>query len=108
MVGVINLATLTLLPSFYEGFGLPILQSQACGIPVITSNISSMPEVAGKGAILVDPYSVENIIKGIRKVTVNYELRTKLTKLGFDNIKRFSWQKSAEETFKIYQKILNG
>lgn len=104
MVGIINLATLTLLPSYYEGFGLPILQSQACGIPVVTSNISSMPEIAGKGAILVDPYFVDDIVRGMKEAIA---MRGQLVKAGFENIKRFSWRKTAEETIMVYQKILH-
>lgn len=106
LVTIINLATLTLLPSFYEGFGIPILQSQACGTPIITSNISSMPEVAGEGAIFVDPYDVEDIVRGIERLQVtNYRLQ--LINKGFENLKRFSWQKTSNETIKVYQKILN-
>jgi glycosyltransferase involved in cell wall biosynthesis len=84
-------------PSLFEGFGLPILEAQTCGCPVITSNISSMPEVAGKGAILVNPYSVDDIVKGMERVKREGE-REKLIKAGFENIKRFSWEKCAEET----------
>ncbi len=81
-------------PSLFEGFGLPILEAQACGVPVITSNISSMPEVAGKGAILVDPYSIDDIVEGMIKVN-NLDIRKKLIKAGFENVKRFSWEKAA-------------
>src|SRR3989344_6065863 len=82
-----------LFPSLFEGFGLPILEAQVCGCPVLTSNISSMPEVAGKGAILVDPHSVDDIVKGMERVQ-NAELRVKNIKLGFKNVKRFSWEKA--------------
>lgn len=87
-------------PSLYEGFGLPILESQACGTPVITSNISSMPEVAGKGALYVDPYSIDDIVKGILRLRSG-QVREKLIKKGFENIKRFSWEKCARETLKV-------
>lgn len=89
-------------PSLFEGFGLPILEAQACGCPVLTSNISSMPEVAGKGAIYVDPYNTSDIVKGMRKIN-NQETRNKLIKKGFENIKRFSWDKCAEETLKVLE-----
>lgn len=89
-------------PSLFEGFGLPILEAQACGCPVITSNLSSMPEVGGKGAIYVNPYSVEGIIRGIREIG---EMRKKLIKAGFENIKRFSWEKCARETLKVLESI---
>ena len=85
-------------PSLFEGFGLPILEAQACGCPVITSNLSSMPEAAGKGAIYVNPASVEDIIRGIREIG---GIREILIKKGFENIKRFSWEKSARETLDV-------
>lgn len=102
---VYNLSTALLLPSFYEGFGLPILEAQACGIPVITSNISSMPEVAGEGALLVDPHSVKDITEAIKKMIINQTLKNDLIKKGFENIKKFSWKKAADETVQIYSKI---
>lgn len=89
-------------PSLYEGFGLPILEAQACGCPVLTSNISSMPEVAGKGAIYVNPYSVEDIIRGMERLQgTGYRLQ--LIKNGFDNIKRFSWEKCAAQTLGVLE-----
>lgn len=91
-------------PSLFEGFGLPILEAQACGCPVITSNISSMPEVAGKGAILVNPYNVREIANAMIRVKGKVE-RRKLTKAGFENIKRFSWEKCARETLKVLESI---
>lgn len=89
--------------SLYEGFGLPLLDAQACGCPVITSNVSAMPETAGDGAILVDPYSIKNISRGIREVR---EIREELIKKGFENIKRFSWEKAAEKTAKVYRGLI--
>lgn len=91
-------------PSLYEGFGLPILEAQACGCPVITSNVSSMPEVAGKRAILVDPYDVDNIIEGMERVKRKGE-REKLIKLGYENVKRFSWEKCARQTLKVLESV---
>ena len=89
-----------LFPSLFEGFGLPILEAQACGCPVITSNLSSMPEVAGDAAILVDPYSIDDIVKGMERLQgIGY--RVQLIKKGFENIKRFSWEKCAKETLKV-------
>ncbi len=91
-------------PSLFEGFGLPILEAQACGCPVITSNTSSMPEIAGKGAILVDPYSVDDIVSGMSRI-MNHELRIKLIKAGFENVKRFSWEKCARETLRVLESV---
>jgi len=93
-----------LFPSLFEGFGLPILEAQACGCPVITSNLSSMPEVAGKGAILVDPYSEGDIVKGMERLRIT-DYKQKLTKAGFKNIKRFSWEKAARETLAVLESL---
>lgn len=89
-------------PSLFEGFGLPVIEAQACGCPIITSNTSSMPEVAGKGAILVDPYSVDDIVKGVKQLAIS---KDKLIKAGFENIKRFSWEKAAKETLRVLEGV---
>ncbi len=100
-----NIADLFIYPSLYEGFGLPILEAQACGCPVITSNVSSMPEVAGDGAILVDPYNVEEIACAANKVISDKNISDNLIQKGFKNCKRFSWKKCAEETSKVYEEF---
>ena len=92
-------------PSLFEGFGLPILEAQACGCPVLTSNISSMPEVAGKGALYVNPNSLNDIIRGMREVQSSKFKVQSLVKAGFENIKRFSWEKCAKETLKVLENI---
>lgn len=89
-------------PSFYEGFGLPILEAQTCGCPVITSNNSSLPEAAGKGAIYINPNSTQDIIKAIKKIS---KIRAELIKKGYENVKRFSWQKSAYQLNLLYQSM---
>lgn len=93
-----------LFPSLFEGFGLPILEAQACGCPVVTSNVSSMPEAAGKGAVYVNPYDVDDIVKGMGRVKREGE-RVKLIKAGFENIKRFSWEKCARETLHVLENL---
>lgn len=96
-----------LFPSLFEGFGLPILEAQACGCPVITSNISSMPEIAGKeGAILVDPYSVDQIAEAMVQMN-DGRIRGELIKAGFENAKRFSWEKCAKETLGVLEEVVN-
>jgi len=90
--------------SLYEGFGLPILEAMACGCPVVTSNISSMPEIAGRAAVLVDPLSVKDINGGIKKMIKEKE---KLVKLGFKRVGDFSWQKTARQTLDVYKEAKN-
>jgi glycosyltransferase involved in cell wall biosynthesis len=104
---IYNLANLFLYPSLYEGFGLPILEAQACGCPVITSNISSMPEVAGKGALLVDPYNVDEIANSILKIINDKKTKGNLIKKGFTNIKRFSWEKTAKNILRVCEEVYN-
>jgi glycosyltransferase involved in cell wall biosynthesis len=89
-----------LFPSLFEGFGLPILESFACNCPVLTSNSSSMPEVAGDGAILVDPKSVESISNGIVTIS-NDNIREDLIKKGKLQLQKFSWEKCAQETLEV-------
>ena len=99
-------AKLLIYPSLYEGFGLPILEAMNCGCPVITSNISSMPEVAGDAALLVDPYNVEEIKSAAQKLLSDGMLRKKMVARGFRQARRFSWEKTADETLQVYQKVL--
>ncbi|OGE15169.1 hypothetical protein A3F00_03690 [Candidatus Daviesbacteria bacterium RIFCSPHIGHO2_12_FULL_37_11] len=91
-------------PSLFEGFGLPILEAQACGCPVLTSSTSSMPEIAGKGAIYVNPHSLDDIIRGMSRVK-SQESRVKLVRAGFENVKRFAWEKCAKETLKVLESV---
>tara|TARA_R110002096_G_scaffold16243_3_gene55559 strand:+ start:9177 stop:10148 length:972 start_codon:yes stop_codon:yes gene_type:complete len=93
--------------STYEGFGLPIVEAQAVGRPVITSNVASMPEVAGEGALLVDPYSVAAIRKGILQLIQDDILREVLIEKGLENVKRFDAERIAEEYLEIYKTIDN-
>lgn len=88
-------ATALLFPSLYEGFGFPALEAQICGTPVLTATTSSMPEVVGNSAILVDPLDNHAIIKAIQSLASNSELRQQLTEKGFENVKRFTWKKTA-------------
>ena len=86
-------------PSLYEGFGLPILEAFSCGTPVVTSNTSSMIEVAGDAAVLVDPYEVESIADGIKKAV---GAKVGLSKAGLRQAGKFSWEKTAQETLNVY------
>lgn len=97
-----NLADIFLFPSLYEGFGLPILESQVCGCPVITSNISSMPEVAkDDNAILVNPYNEKEISQAILKIVKSRDFKEKIIKKGQENVKNFSWAKTAGAILKL-------
>lgn len=108
LIYLYNAADLFVYPSLYEGFGLPILEAQACGCPVITSNLASMPEVANNSAILINPYNVKEISKVILKTIKDQKLKNDLVKKGLKNVKRFSWKKCARETLKVYEEICNG
>jgi glycosyltransferase involved in cell wall biosynthesis len=100
-----SVADLYLYPSLYEGFGLPILEAQACGCPVLTSNKTSCPEVAGAGAMIVDPYNIDEISAAVERVIMDRKLREDLINKGYENIQRFSWEKCARETLKACEKI---
>ncbi len=99
-------AKVLLYPSLYEGFGLPILEAMACGTPVITSNVSSMPEVGGEAALYVDPEDGKEITTRVREVMESKETRENMIKKGFIQAKKFSWQKCAKETMNVYQKLV--
>lgn len=88
-------------PSFYEGFGIPILEAQQAGCPVLTSNISSMPEVAGAGAVLVNPDNIEEIAAAMYKIISDEDSKNNLIRKGYQNVDRFSWQKCAQKTLQV-------
>jgi len=90
-------------PSLYEGFGLPPLEGMACGIPVVTSNICSLPEVIGEAGILVDPLDVEAIADGIRRVVQDSGLRAELQQKGLLRAKEFTWDETARKTRRVLQ-----
>ena len=93
-------------PSLYEGFGLPILEAMACGVPVLTSNISSLPEVAGDAAIMVDPYDLDTITNGLERLVLDTDLRASLIQKGLARAREFTWEKSARQLLGIYQDLL--
>ncbi len=103
LVAVYNLASVYCQPSFYEGFGLPVLEAMACGCPVVAANNSSLPEICGQTAVMVDPYNLDEIIKGLNKAL---EKKEELKAKGFQQVKKFSWQKTAQETYEVYQKVV--
>lgn len=93
-------------PSLYEGFGLFILEAMASGIPVITSNVSSMPEVAGNAALLVNPYSIEEIKGAMAQFLENEDMRRDYIQKGIKQVSKFSWEKCVQQTGKIYSEVL--
>ncbi|MFL5728937.1 MAG: glycosyltransferase family 4 protein [Cytophagaceae bacterium] len=95
---------LTYVP-FFEGFGIPIIEAQACGTPVITSNITSMPEASGEAALLVNPYSYQEISQAMHKIAGSEELRKDLVQRGSISVKKFSWDKTAD---KLWQTMMNS
>lgn len=103
-----NAAECVAFPSLYEGFGFPVLESMACGTPVLTSNVSSLPEVAGEAAIMVDPYDIEAIAEGLRRIIDDSELRETLVKRGLQQASRFTWENSAINLLKIYKSVLEA
>lgn len=95
-------------PSLYEGFGLPVLEGMAAGAPVITSNASSLPEVAGDAAVIVDPSSTEQIAAAMRSLLSDQTLRTKLRMAGRQQAAKFSWERTASLTYAAYQQVSRG
>lgn len=106
LVSLYNMATLFIMPSFYEGFGLPILEAMRCGCPVITTDKGSLGEIAGNAAFKVDPYSIESIADGIEKVFSDESIQKKLSEQGLENSKQFSWKKTAEDTMDGYISVV--
>jgi glycosyltransferase involved in cell wall biosynthesis len=98
-------ATVLVLPALCEWFGLPIIEAMACGTPVITSNITSMPEVAGGAALLVNPYNVDELKDAIERVITDESLRYKLSSMGRERAKLFSWTNMAREVLDVYKEI---
>lgn len=106
LVKLYNNADIFIRPSWYEGFGLPVLEAMACGCPVIASKVGSLPEIVGKCGILVSPHDKEEWCKKILEVISDTKLRKKLSRLGIKRAKMFSWEKTARETIKAYKDAL--
>lgn len=103
---ILKRAEFMVFPSFYEGFGLPVLEAMSLGLPVVCSNAASLPEVVGDAAITFDPFSVPDMAEKIASVAVNASLRSELRKKGERNLSRFSWEKTAAETVAVYDELL--
>jgi glycosyltransferase involved in cell wall biosynthesis len=108
LAALYRLASVFAFPSLYEGFGLPPLEAMACGTPVVTSKISSLPEVVGDAAVLVDPYSEADIARGIDQVLSDHELRGVLVARGRSHARRFSWERSARAVHAAYLRAVGA
>ena len=102
-----NLCRAYVFPSLHEGFGLPVLEAMACGCPVVCSNTTSVPEVAGDAAILVNPESADDIAAGIRRVLTEPGLAKELRERGIQQAANFTWQACAEKTLATYRSAMN-
>ncbi|MGH9513408.1 MAG: glycosyltransferase family 4 protein [Terriglobales bacterium] len=100
-----DLAKIFVFPSLYEGFGLPPLEAMAHGTPVVTSNTSSVPEVVGNAAVLVNAENVFEIMRALLRVLLDTSLRERLKQRGYDQVRKFSWTASAQQIFSVYQQV---
>jgi glycosyltransferase involved in cell wall biosynthesis len=100
---LLSAAEVFAFPSLYEGFGFPVLEAQACGTAILASNTSSLPEVAGAGALLVDPLDGDALAHGLVQLLTDDNLRGQLVAAGFANLRRFSWDRCARETMAVLE-----
>jgi glycosyltransferase involved in cell wall biosynthesis len=100
-----NACDLFVFPSFYEGFGLPVLEAMACGRAVACSSTSAMPEVADSAAILFDPYDTEAMTRAMADLLLDAELRSRMERIGAQRASHFSWQLSAKKTLEVYYQV---
>ncbi|MCS7287386.1 MAG: glycosyltransferase family 1 protein [Anaerolineae bacterium] len=108
LIGLYNSADVVVLPSLYEGFGLPALEAMACGTPVVASSVASLPEVVGDAGLLVDPRDPQAIADAIDRVLSDPALAEELRRRGLERAKGFTWEKTAREAMAVYLRILEG
>jgi glycosyltransferase involved in cell wall biosynthesis len=101
-------ASAFLFPSLYEGFGLPPLEAMAHGTPVLTSSVSSLPEVFSQAALLANPENIFEIARGIRQILTEDVLRETLVRRGYELVQKYSWERSAEQVREVYSSVLSG
>ena len=108
LASLYRLAAVFVFPSIYEGFGLPPLEAMACGAPVVTSNVSSLPEVTGDAAVLVDPHDTSSIVQGVRRVLSDPVFANQLRQRGPVRARQFSWERSVAKTRDLYERVASG
>jgi glycosyltransferase involved in cell wall biosynthesis len=101
-----NACDVFVFPSFYEGFGLPVLEAMACGRAVVCSDASALPEVVDGAAILFDPYAVDEVVRAIADILLDIELRGRMERLGLQRAAQFSWQKTAGRTLEVFHEVM--
>jgi glycosyltransferase involved in cell wall biosynthesis len=107
LITLYSMADIFAFPSFFEGFGIPPIEAMACGAPVITSNVSSLPEVVGDAALTVDPHDSEALANAMLRVLENTQLRADLQRKGYERVQHFTWEASARKMLAIYQQLAN-
>ena len=101
-------ASAFVFPSLYEGFGLPPLEAMASGVPVVCSDVASLPEVVGQAAVMVNPEKVYEIATAMKKVLLDKELRVRLVRAGYEQLRQFDWNRTGEEVLKVYREVAEG
>jgi len=105
MPALYNAADLFVFPSLYEGFGLPVIEAMACGVPVVASNVSAIPEFASEAALLIDPRDAEQLCDSMERILRDKRLAATLKRRGIERAKEFSWERAARETVAVYQEV---
>ncbi|HEX3247197.1 MAG TPA: glycosyltransferase family 1 protein [Chloroflexota bacterium] len=108
LAAILSGAVAFVFPSLYEGFGMPVLEAMACGVPVMTSNVSSLPEVAGEAALLVDPYDEGSMCEALNRLADDADLRADLRRRGIERARGFSWDRAARETLAVLRESVNA
>jgi len=108
LLAAYQLADVLCFPSYYEGFGLPLIEAMACGLPVVTSNVSAPPEVVGDAALTVPPGDPEAIAEALHRVLTEDSLREELRQRGWARAGQFTWERTAQETWRVYRRVLEA
>ena len=106
LIQIYNGAGLLIIPSFYEGFGLPALEAMACGTPVVVSDRGSLPEIVGEAGMLIDPENPEALAAAMDRGLYDERLRADLVEKGRNRVASFSWQETARQTLQVYRQVL--